>query len=71
MKRENIYIVDHDPTGSAVQMVKEICRDTGLNLEYVLSQFPCFISKPVRERLASEKNNPRQLLTQVYNPKIQ
>lgn len=55
MERENTYIADHDPTGTAVQMVKEICRDTGLNLEYVLSQFPDFISKPVRERLASKK----------------
>ena len=48
--------VDHDPTGTAVQMVKEMCRGTGLNLETVLSKFPNYISIPVRQRLASERN---------------
>lgn len=70
-ENENNYRLNHDPTGAAVQMVKEICSGTGLDFEYVLAQFPDFISKPVRDRLASEKNNPRQVRAQGYNPKIQ
>lgn len=55
LKNNSNYSVDHDPTGTLVQMVEELCTDTGLNREQVLSQFPDFISGPVRERLASEK----------------
>lgn len=63
---ESTYNAYHDPTGSAVQMVKEICKDTGLNLENVLSQFPDFISKPVRERLSSEKRNRDSFAVRKY-----
>ena len=63
MERET-YNAYHDPTGAAVQMVKEICSGTGLNIEDVLSQFPDFISKPVRERLSSEKRNQNRFLSE-------
>lgn len=65
-ENEKAYIVVHDPIGTAVKMVEKLCRDTGLNLESVLSKFPDFNSIPIRERLLSTKRTQDSFTVRKY-----
>lgn len=51
----HIYSIDRNPTGTMVKLIQQICKKTRITREEALSQFPNFISEPVRERYASKK----------------
>ena len=56
-KQKNVEnSIEHDPTGALVKLFEEISKTTGIKFEDISDQLPEYISKPVRERLASKKN---------------